>query len=51
MAIFVQACLPRMANFPGAFKVHCANNGAWIDAMDLALACLPKIGWHECVSV
>src|SRR4030067_1435859 len=25
----------------GVVKVHCANNGAWIGAMDLVQACLP----------
>jgi hypothetical protein len=30
-----------MALFPGAVKVHCANNGAWIGAMDFMQACLP----------
>ena len=30
-----------MVIFPGAVKVHCANNGAWIGAMDFVQACLP----------
>jgi hypothetical protein len=41
MVIFVQACFPQMVIFPGAVKVHCANNGAWIGAMDLVQACFP----------
>ena len=30
-----------MAIFPGAVKVHCANNGAWIGVMDFVQACFP----------
>jgi len=30
-----------MVIFPGAVKVHCANNGAWIGAMDFVQACFP----------
>jgi hypothetical protein len=30
--------------FPGAVKVHCANNGAWIGAMDFVQARLPQTG-------
>jgi hypothetical protein len=28
------------AIFPDAVKVHCANNGAWIGAVDFVQACL-----------
>jgi len=27
--------------FPGAVKVHCAYNGAWIGTMDFVQACFP----------
>ena len=34
-----------MAISPGAAKVHCANNGAWIGAMDIVQACFPEYGY------
>jgi hypothetical protein len=39
MDILVEDCLSHMAIFPGAVKVHCVNNGAWIGAMDFVQAC------------
>src|SRR4030065_1323039 len=33
-----------MAIFPGAVKVHCANNGAWIGAMDFLQVWFPSYG-------
>jgi len=41
MVIFVQACFLIMTIFPGTAKVHCANDGAWIGAMDFVQTCFP----------
>jgi hypothetical protein len=37
-----------MTDFPGAVKVHCANSGAWIGAMDFVQACFPACGTILC---